>query len=478
MTRLTKVKSMTAGIALSLLSTGAVFADLPESFADLAEEVSPAVVRITTTSMVETGGQFQIPDGAQIPDFFRDFLEQNQGLQQKQQQQPSRGLGSGFIVDAAGIIVTNNHVIDGADSIVVETVDGETFPAEVIGRDVKTDVAVLKVTSDTELPTVEFGNSDDERVGDWVMAIGNPLGQDFSVTTGIISARHRALDGAFDDFIQTDAAINRGNSGGPLFNMDGEVVGMNTAILSPNGGSIGLGFAMSSNVVSNIVDQIEEFGEARRGKLGVAINSINDEMAEALGLKNANGALVADVPEGPAKDAGIKAGDVILKFDGEDIEDANGLVKAVGNTAIDKTVSVELYRQSEDKNIEVRVQIGQLENDTPKVAAVEPDAPEVQTTGALGMQLVPFDQKTAELYGSEIETGGLIIKDIDRESEAAKRGVMPDDIIREVNQVPVNTVAEFTTQVEEANKLGRKALLLLIEREGSALFLALPLDEK
>ena len=269
----------------------------PESFAELAEKISPSVVNITTSAMVAApaDGMPMVPEGSPFEDFFDDF-----GAPGQQGPQRSEALGSGFVISEDGYIVTNNHVIEGADEIEVEFFSGERLKAKLVGTDPKTDIALLKVESDKPLPFVSFGNSDLMRVGDWVMAMGNPLGQGFSVSAGIVSARGRQLSGSYDDFIQTDAAINRGNSGGPLFNMDGQVVGVNTAILSPNGGSIGIGFSMSSNVVTKVVDQLKEFGETRRGWLGVRIQDVTPDIAESMALAEAKGALVTDVPDGPA----------------------------------------------------------------------------------------------------------------------------------------------------------------------------------
>ncbi|MFT5006691.1 MAG: serine protease Do, partial [Paracoccaceae bacterium] len=317
-----------------------------ESLADLVDQVSPAVVNITTTTMVASATTPQpnaLPDDSPFEDLFRDFLDR-----QEQQRGPRRAsaLGSGFIISEDGFIVTNNHVIEGADEVIIEFFNGGEMVATVIGTDPKTDIALLKVDSDEPLPFVRFGDSDIARVGDWVMAVGNPLGQGFSVSAGIISARNRALRGTYDDFIQTDAAINRGNSGGPLFNMDGEVIGVNTAILSPNGGgSIGIGFSMSSAVVSRVVNQLQEFGETRRGWLGVRIQDVTQDVAETLNLTDAAGALVTDVPDGPAKLAGILQGDVIITFDGKHVPDTRELVRMVGETTVGKAVRVVVFRE-------------------------------------------------------------------------------------------------------------------------------------
>ena len=291
----------------------------PDSLAPLAEKISPAVVNITTATMVEgrAGPQGIVPEGSPFEDFFREFQDRNgEGNRPRR----SSALGSGFVISEDGYIVTNNHVIEGADEIMIEFRNGRELVAELIGTDPTTDIALLKVESDEPLPFVEFGVSSDHRVGEWVMVMGNPLGQGFSVSVGVISAFGRSLQGSYDDFIQTDAAINQGNSGGPLFNLDGDVIGVNTAILSPTGGSIGIGFAMSSDVVTNVVAQLREFGETRRGWLGVRIQDVTQDVADAMGLASASGALITDVPDGPAKDAGLKTGDVIMSFAGVEVE--------------------------------------------------------------------------------------------------------------------------------------------------------------
>ncbi|MDP7206401.1 MAG: trypsin-like peptidase domain-containing protein, partial [Pirellulaceae bacterium] len=327
-------------LMLALISSIMVLAQVlmaqarPESLAPLAEKVSPAVVNITTTTVIEgrSGPQGIVPEGSPFEDFFREFQDRNGSNGGNDRPRRSSALGSGFVISEDGYIVTNNHVIESADEIEIEFFPGDgqpaqPLPAKVVGTDPNTDIALLKVDAPMPLKFVTFGDSDTARVGDWVIAMGNPLGQGFSLSAGIVSARNRELSGSYDDYIQTDAAINRGNSGGPLFNMDGSVVGVNTAILSPNGGSIGIGFSMASNVVSKVVKQLKEFGETRRGWLGVRIQDVTSDVAEAMGMDKAKGALVTDVPEGPAQEAGMLAGDVILSFDGNDVEDTRSLVR-------------------------------------------------------------------------------------------------------------------------------------------------------
>ncbi|EBA03910.1 possible serine protease [Rhodobacterales bacterium HTCC2150] len=443
----------------------------PDSFADLAEDVSNSVVNITTSTTVAGAADLRpiVPEGSPLEDFFRDFTER-----QRDGQRPRRSaaLGSGFVISADGYIVTNNHVIDKADEIMIEFFSGLELEAKLVGTDPKTDIALLKVESDVPLEFVEFGNSDVARVGDWVMAVGNPLGQGFSVSAGIISARNRSLSGTYDDFIQTDAAINKGNSGGPLFNMDGDVIGVNTAILSPSGGSIGIGFSMSSSVVTNVVDQLLEFGETRRGWLGVRIQDVTADVAEALGLAKAEGALITDVPDGPAKDAGVLAGDVILTFDGADIVDTRELVRIVGNTQVGKAVDVLVVREGAE--VTLAITLGRREEAESVVPA---SAPATETPPAdqevLGIKLAPLtDELRAELDLGEKATG-LVVRDLDEQSEAYEKGLRAGDLIAEAGQKKVVSAADLTKQVEIAIEAGRKSLLLLVRRAGQPRFVAL-----
>ncbi len=468
------------GLAIALarpLVADAQSADTPGSFADLAESVSPAVVNITTSTTVAgaTEGFPMVPEGSPFEEFFRDFLDrENEG-----ERPPRRGqaLGSGFVITEDGFIVTNNHVIDGADEITIEFFDGLELAAELVGSDPLTDIALLKVEHDAELPHVPFGNSADSRVGDWVIAVGNPLGQGFSVSAGIISASGRVLQGGYDDYIQTDAAINRGNSGGPLFNMDGEVIGVNTAILSPTGGSIGIGFAMSSEVVTRVVDQLQEFGETRRGWLGVRIQDVTAEIAEAIGLDEPRGALVTDVPEGPAADAGVQAGDVIMRFDGIEIADTRQLVRRVGEAAVGREVELEVFR---DGDMEViPVVLGRRELAEGAVAPEEePQVPEEPAEAEmLGLTLTPLDDELREELGLSEGAQGLVVRDVERTSEAWDKGLRPGDVVTEAGQRPVTSVGDFNERIEEAREAGRRTLLLLIRRDGEPRFVAIPVEE-
>jgi len=449
-----------------------------DSLAPLAEKISPSVVNITTSTVVEgrTGPQGIAPEGSPFEEFFREFQDRNgQGNRPRR----SSALGSGFVISEDGYIVTNNHVIAGADEIMIEFFNGDELPAEVVGTDLNTDLALLKVEADGPLPFVSFGDSDLARVGDWVLAMGNPLGQGFSVSAGIVSARNRALSGTYDDYIQTDAAINRGNSGGPLFNLDGEVIGVNTAILSPNGGSIGIGFSMASNVVSRVVDQLQEFGETRRGWLGVRIQDVTDDIAEAIGLEPVAGALVTSVPEGPAMDAGMLDGDVILSFAGVDVEDTRGLVRQVGNSPVGETVRVVVFRDGE--TVTLRVTLGrreEAEGAVPAVAVGPDEAPaDPVTREVLGLSLSTLTDEMREALGVGKEQDGLAVTDVDETTEAFEKGLRAGDVITEAGQQKITSIADFEARLEEVKEAGRKSLLLLVRRGGDPRFVALSLAE-
>ncbi len=449
---------------------------VPESFSGLADRLSPAVVNITTTTTIaEVDDSLRpvIPEGSPFEDFFKDFMNRN-GAPKRQQR--SNALGSGFIVSPDGFIVTNNHVIESADEISVEFYHGGNLDAHIVGRDTRTDIALLKVDSKDPLPFVEFGDSDAAHVGDWVLAIGNPLGQGFSVSAGIVSARNRTLQGSYDDFIQTDAAINRGNSGGPLFDMNGKVIGVNTAILSPNGGSIGIGFAMSSAVVSRVVDQLRDFGETRRGWLGVRIQNVDSDVAEAIGLKEAKGALVTDVPEGPALAAGIKAGDVIERFGDEPIDDTRELVRIVADTPVGKSVDVVVFRDGKETTL--KVEVGLLEDTTLAAApgAPEKEAPAPVDQTVLGMTLAPASDELRREFNLDKAAAGLVVTAVDASSDAFAKGMREGDVIVEVGQEPVRTAKEMQARIDAAEQAGRNSILLLVRRDGQPRFVALSLS--
>ena len=478
------VMALGLGLSLALAATAPVLAQgIPTSFADLAEKFSPAVVDITTSSIVATptDGQPQVPPGSPFEKFFQDFMDENAPpgtTPEPRRPERSEALGSGYIISPDGYIVTNNHVIEGADDIQIEMfgTDGKTFTAKLIGKDEKTDVALLKIESPTPLPFVTFGNSDKMRVGDWVIAMGNPLGQGFSVSAGIVSARGRELNGTYDDFLQTDAAINKGNSGGPLFNMDGQVIGMNTAILSPSGGSIGIGFSMASNVVSKVVDQLKEFGETRRGWLGVRIQDVTQDVADAMGLAEAKGALVTDVPDGPGKDAGILSGDVILTFNGSEVADSRALVNLVADAPIGEVVPVVVLRAGANVNLEVK--LGRREEAEAAAQPADENAvPQMpETADLLGLTLMPLTDDLAEGLGMSPGDKGLVISKVDVASEAYEKGLRDGDVITEAGQQPVATLQDIQDRLSEAKDAGRKSLLLLVRHGGDPRFVALTIQ--
>lgn len=452
----------------------------PDSFADLAERLLPAVVNISTTQVVEgqTGVEPPVvPPGSPFEEFFKEFFDHNQP---RPRQRRATSLGSGFIIDPSGLIVTNNHVIQDAEAITIVLQDDTRLDAKVVGKDPKTDLAVLRVDpGGRKLPFVSFGNSDDVRVGDWVVAIGNPFGFGGTVTAGILSARGRNIEaGPYDDFLQTDAPINRGNSGGPMFNLNGEVIGINTAIYSPSGGSIGIGFAIPSTGAKAVVDQLVAHGEVRRGWLGVRIQQVTDEIAETLGLKTASGALVAGIiDDGPAEKAGLKAGDVILEFDGKEITQMRRLPRVVADAEVGKTVEVRIWRDK--KEMTLKVKVAALDEKAEKAAQERTsESGPTEKVQALGVTVAPISDALRERFDLNDDARGLVVTDVDPAGNAAEKGVRPGDLIVEISQQPVKTPADVTARVEEALKTGRKSVLLLVEGQGGLRFVAVKLASK
>ena len=480
-----------AVLAVTLVWSTAAFArSAPDSFADLAEKLSPAVVNISTTQNVSgrrgAVPMPQFPPGSPFEEFFKDFFERQRpggngdgnGDGERRPRRRISSLGSGFVVDPSGIIITNNHVIAEADEITVILSDGTRLKAEVLGRDAKTDLAVLRVEPAKDLPFVKLGDSDESRVGDWVMAIGNPFGLGGSVTAGIISARSRNINaGPYDDFIQTDASINRGNSGGPLFNMDGEVIGVNTAIFSPSGGSVGIGFAIAANLAKPVIEQLREHGKTRRGWLGVKIQPVTDEIAESLALDPPRGALVASVFDpGPAAVAGFEAGDIVLKFDGMDVPRVRALPRIVAETAIGKAVEVEVWRKGE--LIKLSVKIGELKED--EVAALtsgESGGNSAANLEALGMTLSSLTNDLRERFEIGGEVKGVVITEVNDVSAAAEKGIRAGDIIVEAAQEEVTSPGQVLEKVKEAKDSNRKSILLLVQRSDDLRFVALRLEK-
>ena len=439
----------------------------PNSLADLAEDLLGSVVNISTSQNLQASPPSraprpQAPEGSPFQDFFDEYFDNrpntpnNRGPRQRSVQ----SLGSGFVIDATGIIITNNHVIASADEILVDFADGTQLEADVIGTDPKLDIAVLQVSPESPLVAVQFGDSDKIRVGDWALAIGNPFGQGSSVSLGIVSAINRDINaGPYDNFIQTDAAINRGNSGGPLFNMAGDVIGINTAIISPTGGSIGLGFSIPANLAIGVIAQLREFGETRRGWLGVSIQSVTDDIAESIELGDARGALVGDVaPDGPAEKAGIKPGDIVLSFDGQLVEKMRDLPRIVAETAVDKVVDVVVWRRGAQETF--RVAVGLLESGENRVASKPNGGP----SKILGLSLSSLTSENRQQYSIEEGIEGLLVTSVEYESEAYEKGVRQGDIIVELGQAALNEVSDAHDRLSELEKDGRTKILLHIRK--------------
>jgi serine protease Do len=453
----------------------------PDSVADIAERVTDAVVNISTSQTIEAqkGVQMpQLPPGSPFEEFFDEFFKKN-GKEGGRARKVS-SLGSGFVVDPSGIIITNNHVIADADEIYANFNDGSKLKADIIGKDTKSDIAVLRVKPDKPLKAVNFGDSDKMRVGDWVMAIGNPFGLGGTVTVGVVSARNRDINaGPYDNFIQTDAAINRGNSGGPLFNMDGDVIGINTAIISPSGGSIGIGFAIPSRSVQPIVAQLREFGETRRGWIGVRIQQVDDAIAESLGIGKARGALIAGVTDGaPAAAAGLKTGDVVVKFGGHDIKEMRDLPKIVAETKVGDTVEVVVLRDGKEKTLKITPQ--KLDDsDKPKLTSLKKNEPAKAPTSvksSLGLGLAAISDEVKKRFKIKDGVKGIVVTSIDDNSPIADRGIAPGDVIVEFQHEALTNPADMQKKLDALKKSGKKQALMLIMRGDEQRFIPVPVQ--
>ena len=471
--------SMILGFGLLLLSVPQeAFAQGPQSVAPIAKKLVGAVVNISTTQTLKGPKGIplpKVPKGSPFEEFFQDFFKNNQ-----KQGVPRRvsSLGSGFVVDPSGLVVTNNHVIADADEIVVNFHDGRKLKVEkVLGRDLKTDLALLKVKTDTPLEYVKFGASAKMDVGDWVMAIGNPFGLDGTVTVGIISAKKRDINsGPYDEFLQTDAAINKGNSGGPLFNMNGEVIGVNTAIISPTGGSIGIGFAVPSATVTHVIDQLKNHGETRRGWLGVRIQTVTDEIADSLGMDKPKGALVASLTKGsPADKSGLEAGDIIIRFAGQDVPNVRKLPRIVARTAIGSTVDVDVLRKGQTRTF--RVTIARLDEAVKVAKKPEPsEIPQSAEFKTLGMSIAPLSSALREKFRIDKKVKGVVITDVDPLSTSAAKRLKAGDVIAEVTQEEVSDPRQVMARVDSVKKAGRKTVLFLIsDAKGELRFVAVPI---
>jgi serine protease Do len=470
--------------ALATAPSAVTAAPPPVSFAEIVERVAPAVVNISTTKAVGPGEvpEFPFPEpppGSPFEDFFREFFDRDRPPDEMPRRQAS--LGSGFVVDPAGFVVTNNHVIAEADEISVVFGDDRTFEAELIGHDSKTDLALLKIKGDEgqPFPAVTFADSDTVRVGDWVIAIGNPFGLGSTVTAGIVSARSRDIRaGPYDDFLQVDAPINRGNSGGPSFNLDGEVIGINTAIFSPSGGNVGIGFAIPSNLALPVIESLKEDGRVKRGWLGVRIQTVTEEIAESLGLEEAEGALVASVtPGGPAEGAKIEPGDVILEFDHKKIDRMRGLPRIVAETEIGKEVEVAIWRRGAQQS--VRVTLGELpeEDELAALTESEADTPSSAEISPLGVTVAVINEELRARYEIGPDVNGVVIVEVAAGSPAGDEALRPGDVIVEVGQEEVNSPPEIQAKVNQAKQEEKKSVLLLIDRQGDLRFVALRIPE-
>ncbi len=464
----------------------------PDSFADLAEKLLPAVVNISSSQTIQAkGGKPDagpeapvFPPGSPFEQFFKDFMNRNRPRGGGGDQTPERkaqSLGSGFVIDSSGLIVTNNHVIDGADEISVTLQDGTTLKATLVGRDESGDIALLRVKPDKPLAAVAFGDSEKSRVGDWVLAIGNPFGLGGSVTAGIVSARGRNIhQGPYDDFLQTDAAINQGNSGGPLFNMDGEVIGMNTAIYSRSGGSVGIGFSIPSKMVKTIVAQLKDVGHPVRGWLGVRIQQVTPDIAESVGLKDATGAMVAGVNDGgPADKAKLHNGDIILKFNGQDVKDMPALPRIVAESDVGKQVPIVVWRDG--KELTLTATLAEKPSDAELAAGdnggkLDTSKP-TELTG-LGLKIAPITADLKDKFQLGADQKGVVIVDVVPNTPATERGLKPGDVIVEVQQTAVSTPDDVKKRIDAVRKEGRKSVLILVQGHDGLRWVPLPLSNE
>lgn len=456
-------------------------------FSELADRLLPTVVNVSTTQTIKDAPEAAMPEfppGSPFEDFFKDFYERHKNSPQTPLRPTS--LGSGFVIDAReGYVVTNNHVIKDADEIKVILHDDTSLPAELIGTDEKTDIAVLKIKTEKPLTAISWGDSDVARVGSWTLVIGNPFGLGGTVTAGIISARQRDINaGPYDDFIQTDASINRGNSGGPMFNMKGEVIGVSTAIFSPSGGSVGIGFAVPSNLARPVVEQLIRYGKTKRGWLGVRIQAVTEDIADNLGLKSADGALISNVTEdGPAAKAGIMAGDIILSFNGHPVRQMRQLPRLVAETEVGKKAAVTLLRRGTTKEVEVT--LGQLEKAEEEGLIETADAgKEGDKAGAaatpvpdLGIKVGALTPELKNRFNLKEGVKGVAVLDLDNTGPAAEKGMMPGDVIVEIDQEQVFTPADVAARVTAARKAGRASVLMFVARQGDMRFVAVKFSD-
>ena len=470
------MKRLIAVVSLLLLASTSGYAQNPDSFADMLERVMPSVVSI---SVVQNNPQQrmnmdapQFPPGSPFEQFFKNYRPNFP------QDNKAMSMGSGFVVSASGVIMTNSHVIENAEDINVIFNDGYTTKATLLSLDKKTDIALLKIETDKKIVPVKFGDSDKARIGDWILAIGNPFGLGSTVTKGIISARARDIQaGPYDDFIQTDAPINRGNSGGPMINVKGEVIGINTAIFSPSGGSVGIGFAIPSNMAKMVYDNLMKHGKIRRGQIGIKVQSITEEIAQTLGLTQAEGALVAGLDTGGAAEkAGIKVGDVILSFDGTDITSMRQLPKIVAGAEIGKQKDIVVWRDGKKQTLKVTPEEMIETQPTPSVGSALEATPAGDgslTIEQLGLTIANITAETKNKYKLSKDSKGVVITNIDRESEAFNKGIKIGDVIVEVKQTPINKIGDVSSLIAAAQQQDLKSVLVLVDSKEGLKFIAL-----
>ncbi len=483
---------------------GAAPAMIPRSFADLAARVQDAVVNVSTTQKIEKRTPMrntrraapvpmpQFPPGSPFQDFFEEFFNNPNGFPQPDFNDPDMGpspraqsLGSGFVIDAEkGLIVTNNHVISDADEIKIILHDDSQLDAEVLGRDTETDLALLKVKTTKPLRAVNWGNSDTMRVGDWILAVGNPFGLGGTVTSGIVSARQRNINaGRYDDFIQTDASINRGNSGGPMFNLNGEVIGINTAIFSPTGGSVGIGFAIPSNLAKPVIDQLIKFGKTTRGWIGVKIQDVTPEIAESMGIDSSTGALIASVtPDGPAAKAGVKQGDIITSFNGVDVTQMRHLPRVVADTPVGKEVPITVLRQGKDMTLSIKtgqletaMENGLLDDEKPVEKAEKSDEGKMTEIAELALHVASLTPELRQRYRLDDTMTGVVVTRVSRDADAAEKGLRPGDVLLEINQRTIKSPVDIQTAVQKAAADKKTSVLLLVNAQNNLRFVAVKL---
>ncbi len=464
--------ALIAMLTFSLLPISGAFArPAPDGFADLVEEVMPAIVNISTRQVIENSGSSR-----RGFDPFREFFGDSFPFPELDQSpREANALGSGFFISDDGYIITNNHVIDGADEITIINQDGDEYEAEVIGLDPQTDIALLKVDVNDHA-YIEFGDNTKSRVGDWVVAIGNPFGFGGTVTAGIISASGRDINaGPYDDFIQIDASINRGNSGGPLFNLEGKVIGVNTAIISPNGGSIGIGFAVPSSTVEPVIEQLKEYGKVRRGWLGVQIQSVDEELSSALGLDGAKGALVSDLLEGPAEAAGVERGDVIIRFNGEEIKNSTELPRIVARAKVGSKAKLTVLRDG--KEVELNVILEERKDDVDNVVSRQSKpSDEGAILNNTGLTVQELSDDIRQRYGIPKDISGVVVIKVEPLSPASRQQITPGTVLREVNNQEVKSPADVAEQILIAQEKDRKSISAFVYQAGSNRYLALPIE--